>query len=72
MQAANATGKIRLVIEHLMQIVESFGHIPGIRMLRRGMFFEVIDNRPPTETASGTFLFSPGKNRHQQVRCRPP
>jgi hypothetical protein len=28
MQAANATGKIRLGIEHLMQIVESFGHIP--------------------------------------------
>jgi hypothetical protein len=31
MQAANATGKIRLGIEHLMQIVESFGHIPGKR-----------------------------------------
>jgi hypothetical protein len=33
MQAANATGKIRLVIEHLMQIVESFGHIPGKRQV---------------------------------------
>jgi hypothetical protein len=31
MQAANATGKIRLGIEHLMQIVESFGRIPGKR-----------------------------------------